>query len=133
MMLEPGRMGAIAAWRARTSRRGCLQTRSKCSSYFGYAARLHHLVGSVVDEDVYPPELVRGLLHDVLTVGLVLTSAGHPNRLSAGLSTTRAVSRASDSLPRGRDQDVGTLAGEGERDGPTIPESPARYDRLLAL
>src|SRR5215216_921931 len=51
----------------------------------GYAARLHHLVSGVVDEDVYPPKLLHGLLHETLAVGLVPNVAGYPKRLPAGL------------------------------------------------
>src|SRR5215204_5043662 len=100
----------------------------------GYAARLHHLVGGVVNEDVYPLELVHGLLHDVLAVGLVPDVAGYPNRLPAGLlDHARRLLGVRLFLFEVGDQDVHALAREGERDGPSDTRVAARYDGLLTL
>jgi hypothetical protein len=100
----------------------------------GYAARLHHLVGGVVDEDVYPPELVHGLLHDGLAVGLAPDVAGHPNRLPAGLlyHASRLPGVGLFFLEVG-DQDVRALPGEGKGHGPPDPRVAAGDDGLLAL
>src|SRR5918999_2991488 len=100
----------------------------------GYAARLHHLVSGVVNEDVYPPKLLHGLLHETLAVDLVPNVAGYPNRLPAGLlDHARRLLGVGLFLFEVGDHNVGTLAGEGECDGPPYARVTARYDRLLAF
>src|ERR687897_70683 len=100
----------------------------------GYAARLYHLVSGVVNENVYPPKLLYGLLHETLAVGLVPNVAGYPNRLPADLlNHARRLLGVGLFLFEVGDYDVGTLAGKGERDGPPNARVTARYDRLLAF
>src|SRR5919107_2699977 len=95
----------------------------------GYAARLHHLVGGVVDEDVYPPELFRGLLHDVLAVGLVPDVAWHPDRHPAGLLYhARRLPGVGLLFLEVGDQDVRALPGEGKGHGPPDTRVAAGYD-----
>src|SRR5829696_4314380 len=100
----------------------------------GYAARLHHLVSGVVNEDVYPPKLLHGRLHETLAVGLVPDVAGYPNRLPAGLlDHARRLLGVGLFLFEVGDHDVGTFAGEGKGDGPPDTRVSPGYDRLLAL
>ena len=55
-------------------------------------------------------------------MGLVPDVAGHPNRLPAGLlDHARRLPGVGLFLFEVGDHDVGTLAGEGERDGPPDP------------
>ena len=87
----------------------------------------------VVDEHVDAAERVDGLVDDspaVRRVGDVArtsTACGPPARPSA---RSRA---ASSSSSRYRDQDVGALAGERDRDGTADPAIAAGDDRLLPL
>src|ERR687893_397460 len=98
------------------------------------ATGLRHLVGGVVDEDVYLPELVHGFLHDVPAVGLVPDVARYPNRLPAGLlDDPRRLCGVLLFLFEVGDQDVRPLAGEGERHGPPDAGVAAGDHRLLAL
>src|SRR5215211_2918745 len=93
-----------------------------------------HLVGRVVDEDIYLAELVDGPLDELFAVGLI----GHVSRHLYGLAA-----RVFDGLRRlcgvrlfhfeVGDHHVGTLAGEGERDGPSDARVTARDDCLLAF
>ena len=89
-----------------------------------------HLVGGVVDEDVYPAELVDGLLDELPGNGLSSPiSPGTLTALRPESSTARAVSLASGSSSfEVGDHDVGALAGEGERDGPADARVPAGDD-----
>src|ERR671916_1827865 len=100
----------------------------------GYATRLHHLVGGVVDQDIYPPELLHGLSDDVLAVGLIPDVAGYPKRLSSGLlDHARRLLGVGLFYFEVGDQDVHALTREGQRHRPPDTRVAAGYDRLLAF
>src|SRR5918994_2109885 len=93
-----------------------------------------HLVGRIIDEHVYPAELVHGLLDEIPAPVFV----GDVSRYSDCLA-----SRVLDGpgrlfgvglfLFQVGEHDVRALAGEGERDGPSYTGVAARYDGLLAF
>src|SRR5215217_1702550 len=79
----------------------------------------HHLVGRVVDEDVYPAEFVYGLLDEFLAHGLFGHVSGHPDGFAARVfDGLRRLFGIRFFLFEVGDHDIGTLAGEGERDSP---------------
>src|SRR5215218_227513 len=93
-----------------------------------------HLVGRVVDEDVYPAELVHGLLDERLALALFGHVPGHLYGLAARVfDGPRRLFGIWLFLFEEGDHDIGALAGEGERDGPPDARVTAGYDRLLAL
>jgi hypothetical protein len=97
----------------------------------GYAVH-RHLVGRVVHQDVYVPELVDGVLDQELALGLVADVARHLDGLAAGL-----LDDASGLLGIGLllrevgDHDVRALPGERERDRPPDSGVAAGDDGLL--
>src|SRR5215211_3805440 len=99
----------------------------------GYAFN-RPLVGGVVDEDVYPAELVYGLLDQGLALGLLAYIPGHPHTLLAGiLDHLRGLPGILFLRFEIGDQDVSTLSGEGWCDRPPDTRVATVYDGFLAL
>jgi hypothetical protein len=93
-----------------------------------------HLVGSVVNQDVYLAELGDGLLEKSLAVRLVTDITRHLHDLLAGnLYDPRRLLGVRLLLREVGDQDVCPLAGEGKRRRAAYAGVPAGDDRRPAL
>src|SRR3712207_5369377 len=91
-----------------------------------------HLEGRVVDQDVDLAELLDRLRDDRLLVGAVGEVTRHQHALPAGLPDVLRGVLSVLVLVEVRNQDVGALPGEGDRDGAADAAVAAGDDRRLA-